>query len=93
MMNDLKTRELEKLFRKLEIEPKSCSHHVRGFLVVDGRPVLPVHYSNGRKGLHGPNLHKFRKSLKVDGDQFDGLVKCTFSRDDLIQSLRDKGIL
>jgi hypothetical protein len=93
MVKDLKAHDLEKLFRKLEIEPKSCSHHVRGFLVVDGKPVLPLHYSNGKKNLYGPNLHKFRKSLKLDGKQFEQFVKCTFSREDLIQVLRDKEVI
>lgn len=93
MINDLKSRELEKLFSKLEIEKKVCSHHVRGFLVQDGKRVLPVHYSNGRKGLHGPSLHKFRKSLTLDQNQFDEIISCTFSRDDLIDQLRSKGFL
>jgi len=92
MIKDLKSKELEKLFTKLEIKPKSCTHHVRGFLTVDGKMVLPVHYSNGKKGLHGPSLHRFRKSLKVDQTQFFGLVKCTFSRVDLIDVLRSKGL-
>lgn len=92
MINDLKARELERLFTKLEVKAKPCSHHVRGFVEVDGRSVLPIHYSNGKKGLHGPNLHKFRKSLHLDVDQFHGLVSCTFSRDDLVEILREKGI-
>ena len=93
MIRDLKSRELDKLFKKLEIESKQCSHHVRGFLVEDGKAVLPVHYSHGNKGLHGPSLQKFRKSLQVNGDQFQGLVKCTFSRADLLAVLREKGFL
>lgn len=93
MIKDLKSRELEALFRKLKIESVSSTHHVRGFLVEDGKKVLPVHYSKGRKGLHGPSLHKFRKSLLLDQSQFEEIVECTFSRDDLISLLKSKGFL
>jgi hypothetical protein len=93
MINDLKSRELERLFNKLEIEMTACAHHVRGFLFVDGKAVLPVHYSNGNKGLHGPNLHKFRKSLRLNNEQFVGLVSCTFSRADLVKALREQGVI
>ncbi|NBB49797.1 hypothetical protein GVN24_16090 [Rhizobium sp. CRIBSB] len=92
MISELKTKELEKLFTKLQIEERKCSHHVRGFIVEGGRAVLPVHYSHGNKGLHGQNLHKFRKSLHLDNDQFSGLIKCTFSRDELMEVLASKGI-
>ena len=93
MINDLKTKELERIFKKLDVETRTCSHHVRGFVVVDGKDVLPIHYSNGKSGLHGPNLHKFRKALNLDLEQFFGLVTCTFSRDDFIDVLREKGII
>lgn len=92
MIKDLKSKDLDKIFKKLGVEKKQCSHHVRGFLEENGKAVLPLHYSHGRKGLHGPNLHKFRKSLHIDNEQFQNLVKCTFSRLDLISVLRDKGV-
>jgi hypothetical protein len=91
MIRDMKARDLEQLFTKLRVKTKECSHHVRGFVEHDGRAVLPVHYSHG-KGLHGPNLQKFRKSLHVDQDQFYGLVTCTFSREDYISALKGAGI-
>lgn len=91
-MNDLKTHDLEKIFTKLKVQHKKSTHHVRGFVVEGGKVILPLRYSFGSKGLKGRVLHKFRKSLHLSERQLSDLVRCTFSRDDLLKLLGEKGI-
>jgi hypothetical protein len=89
----LTTSEAEKICKKLQIELVDCKHHVRGFLVVDGKRILPVHYSNGRKELPGDVPHLFRRSLHLDTDEFLNLLRCSLSRDSYIILLRKRGLL
>lgn len=89
----LSVRDLEELFRKLRIESKKSSHHIAGYLVVDGRRVLPLHYSHGRKPMPGHVSEKFRKSTRLDRIEFSELKDCTMSREQYIGVLRDKGVL
>ena len=89
----LTTSEAEKICNKLQIELVSCKHHVRGFLVVDGRRVLPVHYSNGRKDMPADVPHKFRRSLHIDVEEFFRLLRCTLSRDQYVTLLRERGLI
>lgn len=89
----LTTAQAEKIFSKLQIELVSCKHHVRGFLVVDGRRILPVHYSNGHKEFPAGVPHKFRKSLYLDVEEFLDLLHCTLSRERYIELLRQRGVI
>lgn len=85
--------DLKKVFKKLEIESVQCSHHVRGFLVVDGKRILALHYSNGRKDMPGSVGHLFRRSLLLKEDEFARLIKCTLGRSDYVELLREKGVI
>jgi hypothetical protein len=89
----LSTRDTERIFKKLQIEVVSCKHHVRGFLVVDGRRVLPLHYSNGRKDLPGSVPHLFRKALHLTVEEFAVMVGCTMGRDEYVELLKQRNIL
>jgi hypothetical protein len=89
----LSTREAAKIFRKLEIRPAKSSHHVRGFLVVDGVKVLPLHYSHGHKDLPGNVPRRFAKSLKLTPAEFAELKRCTMSRDNYLELLIERGIV
>lgn len=85
--------ELQRIFRKLEIEPKESPHHVAGWLVVDGKRVLPLHYSHGRKDMPGNVPHRFRKSLHLDVDEFLVFKRCKMGRDEYLEVLRARGVL
>lgn len=89
----LSTREAEEIFSKLRVEAKRSSHHVAGFVVVNGVKVLPVHYSFGKKALPGNVPQRFRQSLRLTTPEFANLKSCKLSRDDYIELLRLKGIL
>lgn len=88
----LTTVEAARVFGKLEIKAVACKHHVRGFLVVNGKRVLPVHYSNGRKDLPGNVPHLFRKSLHMSVEEFNQFLACTLSRIEYLALLRSRGI-
>jgi len=88
----LTTRQAAKIFRKLKVVRKQSTHHVAGFVMVDGKKVLPVHYSHGKKDIKGPVPHRFRKSLRLSEPEFAELRDCTLSRDDYVQLLRSRGI-
>ncbi len=88
----LTTRQAGRIFRKLDIVEKRSTHHVAGFVVVDGKKVLPVHYSHGNKTMKGPVPHRFRKSLHLSEAEFADLRDCTLSRDAYFQLLRERGV-
>ena len=88
----LSTKEAHKLMLKLKLELKECKHHVRGFVVLDGKRLFPVHCSFGSKDLPGNVPHKFRKSLQLDIEEFDRLRACNIGPAEYAQILRSKGL-
>jgi hypothetical protein len=89
----LTTKQAGRIFRKLEVTEKRSTHHVAGFVTVDGKKVLPVHYSHGNKDMKGPVPHRFRKSLRLSESEFAELRDCTLSRDGYIALLRQRGVV
>lgn len=88
----LTTKQAAKIFRKLDVTKRRSTHHVAGFVVVDGRKILPVFYSHGNKDMKGPVPHRFRKSLRLSEEEFAKLRDCSLSRDAYHQLLRERGI-
>ena len=62
----LKTKEMERVFTKLNIRKVKCKHHVRGYFEHDGKKVLPVYYSFGGKDLPGFVSQKVAKSMRLN---------------------------
>lgn len=89
----LTTADAAKIFRKLQVQEKQSRHHVAGFVVIDGKKTLPLHYSHGNKEMKGPVPHRFRRSLHLSEAEFAELRDCTLSRDGFIELLRVKGVL
>lgn len=81
---EVSTREAEQIFAKLKVKPRRSTHHVAGIVPVDGVGGLPVHYSHGRKGLHGRAAQMFRKALFLEPDEFSVLKACTMTREQFI---------
>lgn len=79
--------------RKLGVEMKECAHHVRGFMVVDGHALFPIHCSFGCKDLPDGVPHRFRRSLHLTPDEFEFLRSCRMDRAYYINLLRLKGII
>lgn len=89
----LTTREAERIFTKLKIVEKRSTHHVAGFLVVDGVKVLPFHYSHGKKDMPANIPHKFRRMMHLSEEEFEKMKVCTMTRDEYIEILADKGLI
>lgn len=85
---EVSTREAERIFGKLKVNARRSTHHVAGVVVVDGVGRLPVHYSHGRKGLHGRAAQMFRKSLYLEPREFLVLKSCKMSRDEYLSLVR-----
>lgn len=88
----LTTKQASRIFRKLDVQEKKSTHHVAGFVVVDGKKVLPVYYSRGNKDMKGPVPHRFRKSLHLSEGEFAEMRDCTLSKDTYFQLLRERGV-
>ncbi|HXJ40755.1 MAG TPA: hypothetical protein VNH18_15850 [Bryobacteraceae bacterium] len=52
--------------------------------------VLHTKRSQGNKDLP---VHLIRQQLKVNEDQFLGLIKCTVSKAEYVDALRGKGLI
>lgn len=78
----VKKREAEKIFVKLDIKTKSSSHHVSGWIIINGLKTLPVHYSNGNGDMPGRIGDRFRKSFKLGIDEFCELRDCSMSKEE-----------
>jgi hypothetical protein len=89
----LTTNDAQRVLKKLAFEVVECKHHVRGFLIVDGKKLFPVHYSFGKKDLPGDIPHRFRRSLNLSLQEFGELVGCSIDRTKYLALLREKGIL
>ena len=89
----LSTRDIELIFRKFQVAKKKSTHHVRGFVVINGRKVLPVHYSFGRGDMPGHVSEKFRKSLKLSKEDLSEALACRFGFDDYVEALRRQGVV
>lgn len=89
----LSAAELKRIFNKLEIEPKQSTHHVAGWLVVDGKKILALHYSRGHKDMPGHVPHRFRKALHLKTDEFQVFKRCRMDKDEYLELLRERGIL
>src|SRR4051794_3375577 len=92
-MNQVKTSEVARAFNKLQVEQIECKHHVRGFVVVDGVRIFPVHFSRGRKELPMSVGHLLRKSLYLTDEEFRNLIGCSLSREAYFDILRNKGLI
>jgi len=89
----LTTKDACRVLKKLECELVECKHHIRGFVILDGRRMFPVHMSYGRKDLPGDVPHRFRQSLNLTIEEFSALSSCTMSRSKYFEVLREKGLL
>ncbi len=83
----LTTRDAQVVFRKLDVEEVQSTHHVRGFVKINGVRVLPLHYSRGRKPFPGHTSEKFRKSLLATVEEIQALVSCSLDGPEYLSRL------
>jgi hypothetical protein len=86
-------RDAERVFNKLELQQRRNTKHVYGWLIVDGRRVLPLHYSHGRGDMPGHIPDRFRGAMHLTKMEFAEMVGCTMTRDKYVALLRERGVL
>jgi len=88
----LKMREAETLFAKLQLNVES-SHHKTATLYYEGRAILRTRVSHGRGDIPPIIVAKMRSQLKVTEEQMRRLVDCSMSYVDYIALLTAKGLI
>lgn len=86
-------RDAERVFNKLELQQRRNTKHVYGWLIVDDRRVLPLHYSHGRGDMPGHVPDRFRSAMCLTKTEFAAMVRCTMTRDEYVALLRERGVL
>lgn len=89
----LTKREAIRIMQRLEVVCKESTHHIRGIFCVNGRRVLAVHCSNGKGDLPDKVPERFRRSLKLNAEEFERLRKGRMDRAEYISILRQKGVI
>jgi hypothetical protein len=88
----MKKVDIERIFNKLSLQVRSTGHQY-GWLTVDGKKILRVHYSHGKGDLPNKIVHKIRGQLKLSEKDFNDLVACPLRYEDYLEILKRKGLL
>jgi len=88
----MKTVDIEKVFNKLSLQIRSTGH-VYGWLVVNNKKILRVHYSHGKGDLPDKIMHKIRGQLKLSEKDFKNLVACPLTHESYLDILKRKGFV
>jgi hypothetical protein len=86
----MKVHEFEKIVNKLGMQTRD-THDRLAWLVHDGVTVVRTRRSQGNS-KHLP-AHLIRQQLKVNEEQFAGLIACHVSKQDYLEILTGKGII
>lgn len=83
----LTLREAERIFNVLRVVPRKSTRHVSGTFVVDGIRSLVLHYPHGRGEMPPAVVHKFRRSLHLNVEEFLRLRDGDMTRDEYVKLL------
>jgi len=86
----LTLRQAERIFRVLKVKPRRSSHHISGYVIIDGTRALLVHYSHGRGEVPPSIVHRFRKSLLLSQHEFEELVNGDMTYDMYVELVRPR---
>ncbi len=90
VVDSLNRDQAEGVFKKLSITPRFSREAVAGWVRIDGRPVLPISYSNGNFHMEERVAFRFRRALLLSLDEFHALRDCTMSRERYWALVRDR---
>lgn len=85
----MKVHEFGRLENKLQLRTRNSGDRLAWF-EYNGKVIVRTKRSHGNKDLPA-NL--IRQQLKVNEQQFAGLLSCSMSLEDYVQILRDKGLV
>jgi len=88
----MKISEIDKIFNKLNLQLRSTGH-IYGWLIVNGKKILRVHYSHGKGDIPGKIANKIRGQLKLSEKDFQMLLQCPLTYEDYLAILRRKALL
>jgi hypothetical protein len=85
----MKTHEFERIVNKLGLKTRNSRDRLAWF-VYKGKTVVRTRRSLGNKEQPGD---KIRQQLKVNEDEFAGLISCNVQLDEYIEILKSKGVI
>jgi hypothetical protein len=88
----MKTVDIEKIFKKLSLQIRSTGH-IYGWLVINNKKILRVHYSHGKGDLPDKIMHKIRGQLKLSEKDFKNLVAYPLTYEGYLDILKRKGLV
>ena len=89
----MKTKDMDRVFGKLQVEKVKCTHHVRGYYLVDGKKALPIYYSFGNKDIPGFVAQKMAKSMGLKRSELQKMAKCKISKNEYDELLKERGLI
>lgn len=88
----MKIVDIERIFSKLSLQVRSTGHNY-GWLIVNDKKILRVHYSHGKGDLPNKIMHKIRGQLKLSEKDFMNLIACPLSYEGYLDILKRKGFI
>jgi hypothetical protein len=87
----MKIADIERVFHKLALEVRLTGHNY-GWLTVNDKKILRVHYSHGKGDLPDKIMHKIRGQLKLSEKDFRDLIACPLTYEGYLEILKHKGL-
>jgi hypothetical protein len=85
----MKVHEFNRLENKLKLKTRNSGDRLAWF-EHEGKVITRTKRSHGNKDLP---VDLIRQQLKVNSEQFAGLISCDVSIDDYVDILRNKGLI
>ena len=85
----MKVHEFAKLENKLNLKTRNAGDRLAWF-EYEGKVVVHTKRSHGNKDLPA---HLIRQQLKVNEQQFSGLISCSVSLEDYVNILKAKALI
>jgi hypothetical protein len=88
----MKKSDADRVFLKLGLKVRSTSHCF-GWLMVNDKKILRVHYSHGKGDIPEKITQKIRGQLKLAPQDFKALIDCSLSFQDYLEILKNKNLI
>lgn len=86
-MPNYNTRQMEAMFKKLQVKRGGSNHHISGFVTDENGKKLypPIFFSKGAKELPPRVERNLMKCLCINASEFDKLISCKMSREEYLK--------
>jgi hypothetical protein len=86
----MKAKEFDRIVSKFDLRTRESGDRL-AWLEYEGRVILRTKRSRGSGDL--PMQHSIRQQLKLNEEQLRGAIDCSFTREDYLTHLRERGLL